>query len=137
MKYLIITLSLLYSINSKAQKHPVELLDKQLNLMIIQHDVKQAEILYHDSFTLQASGGIKKYKADMLKDISNNALTLEINETTEVKILQEGKTVVLTGVLRQKGKWNDKPFDYTLLVTDTWVKTRKGWKLLAGHASIK
>jgi len=137
MKSISVILPFFFVIQSLAQVHPVEQLDKQLNDFIINHDKKSAEILYHESFVLQASGGIKKYKKDMLSDIENKALNLEINETSDVKILQEGKTAVLTGILRQKGTWNGKSFDYTLLVTDTWVKTKKGWKIIAGHASIK
>jgi hypothetical protein len=137
MKSIFAILPFFFALSSFAQVHPVEQLDKQLNAYIINHDKKSAEGLYHDLFVLQASGGIKKYKKDMVSDIENKALTLEINETSDVKIIEEGKTVVLTGILRQKGTWNDKAFDYTLMVTDTWVKTKKGWKLLAGHASKK
>lgn len=110
--------------------------DRQLNLLITQHADKGAARFYADEFILTTSSGNVKLKKDMLLEIASPDLTLEINETTQVHVRILENTAVLTGILHQKGKYKEKLFDVKLNVTDTWVKTKDGWKLLAGHATL-
>lgn len=110
--------------------------DAKLNKLIIEHAAEKAAELYLDDFILTTSSGAVKLKQDMLKEISLPDLVLEINETSNVVVRNVDATAVLTGVLHQKGSYKGKAFDVKLLVTDTWVKTSQGWKILAGHASI-
>jgi ketosteroid isomerase-like protein len=110
--------------------------DAKLNKLIIEHAAEKAAELYLDDFILTTSSGAVKLKQDMLKEISLPDLVLEINETSNVVVRNVDATAVLTGVLHQKGSYKGKTFDVKLLVTDTWVKTSQGWKILAGHASI-
>lgn len=119
-----------------SDKDAVAETDKQLNLLIQQHDAQQAERLYADEFILTTSSGKVKLKKDMLGEIASPDLVLEINETTNVTVRILDNTAVLTGILHQKGRYKEKLFDVKLNVTDTWVKTTAGWKLLAGHATL-
>jgi ketosteroid isomerase-like protein len=61
---------------------------------------------------------------------------LDINETSDVVVRVREDTAVLTGVLHQRGTFDGWPFDVRLRVTDTWVRTRGQWRILAGHASV-
>lgn len=138
-KLVLATLSLLLFAASPerfSDKDAVVETDKQLNLLIQQHDVQQAERLYADEFILTTSSGKVKLKKDMLVEIASPDLVLEINETTNVTVRILDNTAVLTGILHQKGKYKEKLFDAKLNVTDTWVKTTEGWQLLAGHATL-
>jgi ketosteroid isomerase-like protein len=119
-----------------SDKETVMKADKELNLMIMQHDASKAATFYADEFVLTTSSGNVKLKKDMLADIASANLVLEINETTGVTVRVIENTAVLTGILHQKGIYNNKPFDVKLNVTDTWVKTGKHWKILAGHATL-
>jgi hypothetical protein len=110
--------------------------DKELNQLISLHRVKEAALIYADDFVLTTSSGKSKSKQDMLADINSPDLTLEVNETTEVKVRVIDNTAVLTGILQQKGTFKGNAFDVKLYVTDTWVKVNSNWILLAGHATV-
>jgi hypothetical protein len=110
--------------------------DKQLNQLIMDHNVKAASEYYMDDFVLTTSSGATKSKRDLLNEIGLTDLKFEINETTDVHVRLENNTAVLTGTLHQKGVYKDKTFDNKLLVTDTWVFVNGRWKLLAGHATL-
>lgn len=110
--------------------------DRELNALTVNHQVSQASSYYADEFILTTSSGKTKLKKEMLDEIASSNLQLEINETTHVTVRVLQKTAVLTGVLHQKGIYNNKPFDVKLTVTDTWVKAGNRWKILSGHASL-
>ncbi|MCI0751484.1 MAG: nuclear transport factor 2 family protein, partial [Flammeovirgaceae bacterium] len=133
-------LFLLVNLSSVAQtqldKDQIIEADKQLNLLITQHNAQKAESFYASDFILTTSSGAVKLKKDILTEIATPELQLEENETSNVTVRILETTAVLTGVLHQKGSYKGKVFDVKLNVTDTWVKTADGWKILAGHASV-
>lgn len=122
--------------NSPSVEEEVIARDKELNQLISAHKAKDASLIYAEDFVLTTSSGKAKLKQDMLADISSPDLTLEINETTQVKVRVIENTAVLTGILQQKGTYKGNAFDVKLYVTDTWVKVKSGWILLAGHATV-
>lgn len=121
---------------AQAKAADVIKMDEQLNRIIQLHDYKMADRFYADDFVLTTSSGKVKVKKDMLAEIASSEVTLEVNETSEVKVYNLGNTAVLTGVLHQKGIYKGNNFDAKLLVTDTWVYINAEWKLLAGHATV-
>ena len=131
--FLLVNLSL--SITFTPNSVQVKQADIELNQLILKKDVKQAAQFYAEDFILTTSSGVVKYKQNMLDDIASKELDLEINETSNVEIRLVGSTAVLTGTLHQRGVYKQKRFDLWLLVTDTWVHTSGGWKILSGHAS--
>jgi ketosteroid isomerase-like protein len=108
--------------------------DARLNKLIMQNLATEAAALYMDDFLLITSGGKLATKQEIVEQIASPELKLEVNETTEVRVRVHGTTAVLTGILRQQGSWKGKPFDVKLRVTDTWIKTDSGWRLLSGQA---
>jgi ketosteroid isomerase-like protein len=131
--FLLVDLSL--SITFTPNSVQVKKADIELNQLILKKDVKHAAQFYADDFILTTSSGVVKYRQNMLDDIGSKELDLEINETSNVEVRLVGSTAVLTGTLHQRGVYNGKQFDVWLLVTDTWVHTGSGWKILSGHAS--
>ena len=110
--------------------------DTQLNDLIRNNNAIEAAYFYAAEFILTTSSGKSKLKNEILAEIGSSDLKLEINTTDQVVVRVLENTAVLTGILHQKGFYKEKEFDARLRVTDTWVKTETGWKLLAGHASI-
>jgi ketosteroid isomerase-like protein len=110
--------------------------DAALNQYILSGDVAAAELMYADQFILTTSSGKIKRKAEIVREIGSEFLQMQVNETTQVEVVIDGTTAILTGLLHQKGVIKGKPFDHFLLVTDTWIRTRKGWKILAGQANV-
>lgn len=121
---------------SVSDKQAVIDADAQLNQLIVQHKSTEAASYYAEEFMLITSSGKVKRKQDMLTEIALSDLQLEINETNDVTVRLLDNTAVLTGVLHQKGRYKSDSFDVRLTVTDTWVKTQNGWKLLSGHATV-
>jgi ketosteroid isomerase-like protein len=111
--------------------------DAMLNQLILKNQAREAATFYAHEFVLTTSSGSFKNKEDMIREIASPELVLETNATENVDVKVQGTTAVLTGVLHQKGSYKGKAFDAWLLVTDTWIRTVKGWQLLAGHASIR
>ncbi len=127
----------LAAIHSYAQSGEDEVIqmDKKLNKLIMENNSAEAAGIYTEDFLLVTSGGNGKSKKDVVTEISSPELKIQTNETLKVKVRVHENTAVLTGVLIQKGSYKGKEFDVKLLVTDTWIKTESGWKLLSGHAS--
>lgn len=111
--------------------------DSELNKLIQSKNVHAAAPFYAKDFVLQAGGGARKDKTQMLFEIGSPDLHLNRNETLEVHVRILGATAVLTGLLHQAGSWQGKNFDSRLRVTDTWVLQGERWVLLAGHASLE
>jgi ketosteroid isomerase-like protein len=107
--------------------------DAELNQHILESNVREAARYYAQDFMLITSSGIKKDRDAMIQEIGSPELVLEVNRTENVTVRVEGTTAVLTGVLRQKGIYKGKTFDALLKVTDTWIRTVDGWKIIAGH----
>lgn len=110
--------------------------DRELNALILHDDAAAAGAYYDDAFVLTTAGGRTKSKADLVREIALPGLVIDVNETTDVVVRVRDDTAVLTGVLHQRGSFDGKPFDVRLRVTDTWVRTRGQWRILAGHASV-
>lgn len=110
--------------------------DSLLNRAILNRDEKIAANLYTDNFLLTTASGRQKLKKDILDDIIHPALKFEINEMSEAKVMLNGNTAILTGVLHQKGIFSGEEFDNWLRVTDTWVSINGQWKIISGHASL-
>jgi hypothetical protein len=111
--------------------------DRELNQLILTKNSKRAVAYYSDDFILTTSSGTVKYKHDMVTEISSPELSLVINETSNVEIRIVGSTAILTGILHQAGSFRGKYSDNRFLITDTWVETSSGWKILARHASLQ
>jgi ketosteroid isomerase-like protein len=120
-----------------SEEDEVKRADAMLNQFILKNQAREAATFYAHEFVLTTSSGSFKNKEDMIRDIASPELVLEKNATEDVDVKVQGATAVLIGVLHQKGSYKGKAFDAWLLVTDTWIRTVKGWQLLAGHASIR
>jgi hypothetical protein len=110
--------------------------DRELNAAIVRHDVGVAGTIYEDEFVLTTSSGKAKTRDDLLAEIARPGLAFEVNAMTDVVVRVRSGTAVLTGILHQRGSLDGKAFDVRLRVTDTWVRRRGTWRILAGHASV-
>jgi putative component of toxin-antitoxin plasmid stabilization module len=60
----------------------------------------------------------------------------EHQEDTEQTVRVWGDTAVITAKLWEKGTDNEKPFDYAVWFSDTYVRTPSGWKYVFGQSSL-
>ena len=120
----------------ESEETAVTSLDAQLNDLIKTHAVGQADSYYAPDFVLTTSSGVRKTKADMIREIGTAGVVINVNETRDVQVRVLGDTAVLTAILRQQGSLNGTDFDVELWVTDTWVRGgERGWRLFAGQAT--
>src|SRR5436190_918506 len=59
----------------------------------------------------------------------------EMPGTQKVRVW--GDTAVVTALLWLKGTQDGKPFEYKLWFSDTYVRTKAGWKYVFGQASLR
>ncbi len=76
-------------------------------------------------------------KAEGIADAINDKGTVELTETTGMDIRIDGKTAIVTGTYRTKGK-DDKgaAYDRKIRFTDTWIKRDGRWQAWATAGAI-
>jgi hypothetical protein len=89
-----------------------------------------------DNFVLVTGSGRVYTKADLLEDARSGRTTYEHQEDTDQVVRIWGDTAVVTAKLWEKGVTDGKAFDSTLWFSDTYVRTRDGWRYVFGQASL-
>jgi ketosteroid isomerase-like protein len=89
-----------------------------------------AELFANDAVFTDADGTTRG-KADEL-----NKVKWETAETSEIKVIQHGNTVIVTGKFEGKGKDGGKKVDVSEQWTEVWMKTEHmGWQVVASQSS--
>lgn len=57
-----------------------------------------------------------------------------VNEATDVRLHSD--SAVVTGIYREKGTNNGKPYDFRARFTDTWIFENGEWRCAASHSTI-
>ncbi|HWW60199.1 MAG TPA: nuclear transport factor 2 family protein [Thermoanaerobaculia bacterium] len=86
-------------------------------------------------YTLLTSSGKIVSRELLLAQVGDKSLKMEAYEPTEVVVRTFGDTAVITGRILQKYTFGDTRVEADLRYTDVWLKTKDGWKTVAGHAS--
>jgi len=76
-------------------------------------------------------------KADLLKSARDKDQTYEHQEDTEQTVRVWGDTAVVTALLWLKYTNKDGAQDYKLWFSDTYVRTKTGWRYVFGQASTR
>ena len=119
-------------------KKAVAALDTQYQAAVKANDAATMDRILADDFVLVTGRGQAFTKADLLKDARDKATVYEHQEeeagSQTVRVW--GDTAVVTAMLWIKGTRAGAPIDYKLWFSDTYVRTRAGWKYVFGQASI-
>jgi ketosteroid isomerase-like protein len=97
-----------------------------------------ADVIVQDvmeDYTLTTSTGKVTTRADDIAEAKKNDPKYEMFENYDMKARVHGDAAVVTGKTHTKGMSGEKPFDSLFQFTDTFVKDRGRWRLLASHAS--
>jgi hypothetical protein len=116
-------------------KKLVAALDTQYQAAVEKNDAATMDRLLAEEFILVTGSGKVYTKADLLKEARGGSTRYEHQSDTEQTVRVWENTAVITAKLWEKGIENDKPFDYTLWFSDTYVRTPSGWKYVFGQAS--
>jgi ketosteroid isomerase-like protein len=113
-------------------------LDVQYQLAVKRNDAKTMTRILLDDFVLVTGNGTVYSKADLLKQADTKTSTYERQDEEDgsQKVRVWGDTAVVTAKLWLRGTSEGKPFDRKLWFSDTYVRTKVGWRYAFGQASL-
>ena len=112
-------------------------LDTLYHSAVKANDTAIMDEILADDFVLVTDDGASLTKADLIKEAQEKRTTYEHQEaekgTQKVRIWRD--TAVVTALLRIKGTRDQDPFDHKVSVSETYVRTPRGWRYVFGQAS--
>ena len=137
-KLLVGFLVLFLASNSFAQVDSVGLKEvmQQLDKALLQNDERVLKTVLHKEVSYGHSNGWIQNKADVMTDFTSGKLTynkIENNSSAIVNISKKYATVKTN--TNAEGAVNGTAFKLTLHVMQFWVKTKKGWQLIARQSA--
>jgi ketosteroid isomerase-like protein len=113
-------------------------LDTQFQEAVGRNDAETMDRILADDAVLVLGNGTVYTKADQLEEARSGKSIYEqqkeIDNSQKVRVW--GDTAVVTAKLWIKGTRDGKPFDRKLWFSDTYVRTKNGWKYAFGQASL-
>jgi ketosteroid isomerase-like protein len=124
--------------SSKSDEEIVAALDTEFQSAVGRNDTETMDRILADDFVLVLGNGTVYTKSDLLKEAQSGSLIyeqqVEIDDSQTVRVW--GDTAVVTAKLWVKGTNNGKPFNRKLWFSDTYVRTKNGWRYVFGQASL-
>jgi uncharacterized protein (TIGR02246 family) len=116
----------------------VAALDTEYQAAVERNDADTMAKILADDFVLVVGKGTVYTKADLLKSARDKDAIyekqVEIDDSQKVRVW--GDTAVVTAKLWLKGSQKGQAFDKKLWFSDTYVRTKDGWKYVFGQSSI-
>jgi ketosteroid isomerase-like protein len=116
----------------------VAALDTQYQAAVKANGAAAMDRILADDFVLVTGRGQAFTKRDLLEDARDKTTIYEHQEeeagSQTVRVW--GDTAVVTALLWIKGTRAGAPIDYKLWFSDTYVRTKGGWRYAFGQASI-
>ena len=116
----------------------VAALDTEYQAAVERNDADTMAKILADDFVLVVGKGTVYTKADLLKSARDKDAIyekqVEIEDSQKVRVW--GDTAVVTAKLWLKGSQKGQAFDKKLWFSDTYVRTKDGWKYVFGQSSI-
>jgi hypothetical protein len=125
-----------------AQAHPqadqsrILALENVWNLAIVHKDVHALDQLLAANFVGTDFDSTLMNKAEFIRSISDKSYHPQqmVSEASDVHL--HANAAVVTGVYREKGINEGKPYDFRARFTDTWIFENGEWRCAASHSSI-
>jgi uncharacterized protein (TIGR02246 family) len=124
--------------SSKTDAEIVAALDTEYQAAVEKNDADTMARILADDFVLVLGNGNVHTKEELLKAAREKSIQyekqVEIDNSQKVRVW--GDTAVVTAKLWIKGTRNGEPIERKLWFSDTYVKTKNGWKYVFGQASL-
>ncbi len=121
----------------ESDEKAVAALDTEYQTAVKNNDAKTMDRVLADDFVLVTGLGKTYSKSDLLEEARGKRTTYERQEDSEQKVRVWGDTAVVAALLWAKGSENGKAFEYKLWFSDTYVRTRSGWRYVFAQASTR
>ena len=130
--FLFTTQNSLAQIDSSGLKNAMQQLDKAL----LQKDETVLKSVLHKDLSYGHSNGWIQSKTDVLNDFTSGKLTynkIENNSSAIIVITRDYATVKTN--TNAEGVVNGTAFNLKLHIMQFWIKTKKGWQLIARQSA--
>lgn len=116
----------------------VAALDRTYQAAVKANDTAQMARILHPRFELVLGDGTRVSRKALLNKAGSGTLKYQVQdeEPGSQTVVVSGDTAVVTAKLRIKGRDGARAFDRTLWFSDTYVRTKSGWRYLLGQASL-
>lgn len=135
---LIVSVSVVFGDSTKSPAETVAALDTEYQAAVARNDADTMARILADDFILVTGNGTVYTKEDLLKEARAKSIIyeqqVEIDNSQKVRVW--GDTAVVTAKLWIKGTREGKDFDRKLWFSDTYVRTKDGWRYVFGQASL-
>jgi hypothetical protein len=121
--------------SSGDDRKAVAALDTEYQAAVKKNDASTMEHILADDFVLVTGSGKTYNKADVLADARRGDV-YEKNDEEFQSIRVWGGTAVVTARLWEKYTSDGKSFEHKFWFSDTYVRTRAGWKYVFGQSSL-
>ncbi len=121
---------------TSADENRILFLENAWNNAEEQKNTKPLEDLLDNSLTYTDYDGTLMDKAEFLAAVRNPALRTEQIASDSVVVRSYGDSAVVTGIHREKGVANGKPYVRRVRFTDTWVSQDNLWQCVASQSSL-
>lgn len=101
-----------------------------------QRNINILSSLLADDFVITIEDGNTYSKAGYITHSADSSVHVEVAELSDLKVRMHGNTAVVTGAYHERGESNGKRYEYRDRLTDVWMKTAKGWQVIASHYSV-
>ena len=119
-------------IDSVGLKNAMQQLDKAL----LQKDETVLRSVLHTDVSYGHSNGWIQSKSDILNDFTSGKLTYDkIENNSSVIITISKKYATVKTNTNAEGVVNGTPFNLKLHIMQFWIKTKKGWQLIARQSA--
>ena len=112
-------------------------LDSQYQEAVKRNDSVTMGRILADDFVLVTGNGKVYTKKDLLEEAKSGRYQYQHQEDSDRTVRVWGDTAVVTAKLWAKGAEDGNPFDYKLWFSDTYARTKEGWKYVLGQASTR
>jgi ketosteroid isomerase-like protein len=121
---------------SAGDKKMIAALDTQYQAAVKVNDAETMDHILADDFTLETGSGKTYSKSDLLAEARSGRVHYERQDDRNQTVRVWGDTAVITAVLAEKGTDDGKPFNEDVWFSDTYVRTKSGWRYVFGQSSL-
>jgi ketosteroid isomerase-like protein len=116
----------------------VAALDTEYQAAVKKNDADTMDRILHDEMILVLGNGTVYTKADLIQSAREGKIVYEQQDEVDnsQKVRVWGDTAVITAKLWLKGTSEGKAFERKLWFSDTYIRTKDGWKYVFGQASL-
>jgi ketosteroid isomerase-like protein len=124
------------SANSADDAKTVAALDTKYQAAVKNNDAATMDGILADDFVVVTGSGKVYTRADLIQMARTHRVQYEHQEDSDQTVKVWGDTAVVTAKLWMKGIDQGNPFDFHIWFSDTYVRTRAGWRYVHGMASL-